>query len=84
MSRDLGPVDVPVGFDDSADTEGQVHAIARRMFLGATNVEVFAKLQQWLSRYEVLLIDMSCDYLQGEPTPVAVTVYFRFTEADEG
>lgn len=76
-------VDLPADFDDSADPEGQVHAIARRVFAGATNIEVVAKISQWLSSYEVLLIDMSCDYLYGEPAPVSVTLYFRFKDADE-
>ena len=83
MTHGLCVADVPVDFDDSDDGEGQVHAIARKIFTGATNVEVFAKVQQWLSRYEVLLIDMSCDYLFDEPAHVSVAVYFRFKDVDE-
>lgn len=83
MSRDLRVEDLPDDFDDSDDPEGEVHAVARRVFMGATNVEVFAKVQHWLSLYEVLLIDLSCDYLYDEPAPVCVTLYFRFKDADE-
>ena len=83
MGHDLQVDDVPADFDDSADPEGQVHAIARRVFSGPTNVAVFAKVQQWLGRYEVLLIDVSCDYMFGEPDPVSVSIYFRFKGADE-
>ena len=83
MSHYLQVDFIPPDFDDSADPEGQVHAIARRMFTGTTNVEVFTKIQQWLSKYEVLLIDMSCDYMFGEAAPVAATIYFRFKDADE-
>ena len=83
MSHQLRVDDVPADFDDSTDPEGQVHAIARRVFTGTTNVDVFAKAQAWLSSYDVLLIDLSCDYLHDEPAPVCVTLYFRFKDADE-
>lgn len=83
MSPRLTVDDVPPDFDDSDDAEGQVHAVARRVFLGGSNVEVFAKAQRWLSTYRVLLLDLSCDYLIDEPEPVSVTIYFRFKDADE-
>ena len=76
-------MDVPADFDDADDPDGQVHAVARRMFSGATNAEVFARAQQWLTEHRVLLLDLSCDYLFDEPEPVSMTMYFRFKDDDE-
>ncbi len=83
MSRELSVGVVPVDFDDSDDPEGQVHAVARRVFLGATNADAFARAERWLSTYRVLLLDLSCGYLFDEPEPVSVTIYFRFKDDDE-
>jgi hypothetical protein len=74
--------DVPTDFDDSADPEGQV---TRRRVEShqSDDVDVFAKMQAWLSKYDVLLIDLSRDARVGEPAPVCVTIYFRFEDPDE-
>ena len=53
-------IELPAGFDDS-DSESQVHPIARKMFFGRTNAEVFGKAQLWASEQNVHLIDAAWD-----------------------
>jgi hypothetical protein len=70
-------IDVPPGFDDS-DDEGQVHPMARRLFVGHTAAEVFAKVQHWVSQHRVFLVDVSWNRLPDEPQPFMLSVYFTF------
>ncbi|PWV75491.1 hypothetical protein SAMN05421630_107334 [Prauserella marina] len=74
-------LDVPPDFDDS-DADAQVHPIARLLFMGRTNAEVFGKVQEWTSVYNVLIVDMSVNFLYDEPEPVQLTVYFAFEDED--
>ncbi|MEU3272968.1 hypothetical protein ABZ639_19170 [Saccharomonospora sp. NPDC006951] len=74
-------LDIPPDFDDS-DADAQVHPIARLMFLGRTNAEVFGKVAQWTSVYNVLIVDMSVDFVFDEPEPVQVAIYFAFDDED--
>ncbi|GAB3451463.1 hypothetical protein GCM10027570_28190 [Streptomonospora sediminis] len=75
-------IEVPADFDDS-DSESQVHPIARRMFFGRTNAEVFRKAQAWADELNVHLLDAAWDELFGEDEPYALTVYFSFEFEDE-
>jgi hypothetical protein len=76
-------IDVPPGFDDSDDEEGQVHPIARRLFAARTAAEVFGKAQQWVSRHKVFLIDVSWDWAHDEPEPFTLAIYFSFERDDD-
>lgn len=75
-------IEVPADFDDS-DSESQVHPIARKMFFGRTNAEVFGKAQLWASEQNVHLIDAAWDEMYGETNPYALTLYFSFEFEDD-
>ncbi len=75
-------VEVPADFDDS-NSESQVHPIARTMFFGRTNAEVFRKAHSWVDEHNVHLIDAAWDEMFGEAEPYVLTVYFNFEFEDE-
>jgi hypothetical protein len=75
-------LDIPAGFDDS-DADAQVHPIARLLFSGRTNAEVFGKAQRWVSAHNVFLVDVSWDCLQHEPEPILLSIYFVFADEPE-
>ncbi|MFL1381703.1 hypothetical protein [Nocardiopsis protaetiae] len=70
-------IEVPADFDDSG-SESQVHPIARKMFFGRTNAEVFRKAQLWAAEQNVHLLDAAWDELFGEADPYVLTIYFTF------
>lgn len=71
-------IDVPAGFDDSMDDDGQVHAIARRLFSAASAAEVFEKARRWTAQHKVFVVDVSWDWMHDEPEPFVLSVYFTF------
>ena len=75
-------LDVPAGFDDS-DDDGQVYPVACRLFAARTAAEVFAKAQQWVSRHDVFLVDVSWTWAHDEPEPFTMAVYFSFVPEPE-
>ncbi|WP_225729247.1 MULTISPECIES: hypothetical protein [unclassified Nocardia] len=75
-------IDIPPGFDDS-DEDSQVHPIACRQFSAGTVAEVFGKAQQWISKHNVFLIDVSWTWAYGEPEPFMLAVYFNFEGLEE-
>ncbi|GAA4899763.1 hypothetical protein [Streptomonospora salina] len=85
-------IEVPADFDDSG-SESQVHPIARKMFSGRTNAEVFRKAQVWADGLNVHLLDVAwdkaelgggaIDEISGEELPYTLTVYFSFEFEDE-
>lgn len=75
---------VPARFDeyDDGDDQGEVHSIARILFTGRTNAEVFGKARSWLSTYDVHVVDLAWNYLLGEPNPMMLSVYFGIDEEE--
>ncbi|BEL04143.1 hypothetical protein Q0Z83_023340 [Actinoplanes sichuanensis] len=71
-------LDVPAGFDDSADEDGQVHAMARRLFSATTAAEVFGKAQRWIAQQQIFVVDVSWNRMHDEPEPYVLSVYFTF------
>ena len=55
-----------------------VHPVARLLFRARTNAEAFGKTQQWVSAYNVVLLDVSWDYASDEPEPITLSIYFQF------
>lgn len=76
-------LDVPEGFDDSDDDEGQVHPIARRLFMATTAAGAFGKAQEWVGKHEIRVADVSWDHFFGEDEPYALSLYFIFELDDE-
>jgi len=74
-------ISVPAGFDDSGDDEGQVHAIARRLFTATSAAEVFDKARRWVARHDVFVVDVSWDWMHDEPEPFVLSLYFSFAPA---
>ncbi|HWC83827.1 MAG TPA: hypothetical protein VG756_28030 [Pseudonocardiaceae bacterium] len=70
---------VPAGFDDS-EADSQVHPMARLLFSGTTNAEVFDRARQWVSEHNVFLVDTSWKYMYGEDEPLLLAIYFTFEE----
>jgi hypothetical protein len=70
---------VPADFDDS-DADARVHPVARLMFRARTNAEACGQAQQWVSAYNVFLLDVSWDYASDEPEPITLSIYFQFDD----
>jgi hypothetical protein len=70
---------VPADFDD-ADADSQVHPMARLLFSGKTNAEVFDRARQWVGEHDVVLVDTSWKYMYGEDEPLLLTIYFTFED----
>jgi hypothetical protein len=70
-------IDVPDGFDDSAD-DAQVHPMARRLFSARTAAGVFEKAHHWVSEHKVFLVDVSWNWAHDEREPFILAVYFTF------
>lgn len=75
-------LDVPEDFDDSEE-ETQVHPMARKLFLGTSAAQVFARAQAWVSEHDVRIVDVSWDVLDGEDEPHCMSVYFTFEPKPE-
>lgn len=74
-------IEVPAEFDDS-ESESQVHPMARKMFFGSTNAEVFRKAQLWAEEQNVHLLDAAWDEMLDEDHPYVLTIYFSFEFED--
>ncbi|OEV05123.1 hypothetical protein AN216_04395 [Streptomyces oceani] len=70
-------LDVPEDFDDS-DAEPQVHPIGRKLFQGTTAAEAFRKAHEWVAGHDLLVQDVSWDYLYGNDEPHTLSLYFVF------
>jgi hypothetical protein len=62
----VGNVDVPSGFDD-CDDDSQVPMV-RRQFFAYTATTLFVKAQQWVSEYNVFIVDVSWNWARNEPS----------------
>jgi hypothetical protein len=71
-------LDVPPGFDDSDDDDGQVHPIARRLFTAESAGDVFDKAGRWIAGHDVRVVDVTWNWLDDESEPFMLSVYFVF------
>jgi hypothetical protein len=74
-------LEFPRTFDDSDDPEGQVHPIARRLFIASSPAEVFDKVRRWLEAYEAhrpRVLDVTWDHFDDEAEPYSLSVYLTF------
>ncbi|TQJ92502.1 hypothetical protein FBY22_3371 [Streptomyces sp. SLBN-31] len=55
-----------------------MHAMARKLFLGASAAQVFSKAHAWVSGQDIRIADVSWDFLDGEDEPHCLAVYFTF------